>query len=241
MDVYSHTTERQKMTGGALRSRVRRMLAPAVESWSYLRSRGVRKTCSRFLEAYVFAMEEWAVLRNDLAGPPLEAVADGVVFRPFAPGDDHFLCAFEPWHLASELRAQLGDGCWLDFAFDGDRPVAYRVVSPTGPRRQPLGTMITLKPAQLWVVNLFCLPEYRARGIGRRLSVAMDRRLSTIGYREILMANRLDNVPTVRLSLTKGNELLFWFSYLRVLFYSRYRVSTDAARVTEVASRRLER
>jgi GNAT superfamily N-acetyltransferase len=200
-------------------------------------TRGLGFTLQRVWQTYVFGTQRFAIFRNALAGPPPPPDEDGLVVRPFGPEDVDLLGAFEPHRRARELQAHLEDGCWLDFALDGPRPIAYRVVSLAGPRHLPLALVVTLEPGQVWVVDLFCRPDYRGRGIGTRLSVAMDRRLAALGYREVLLANRLDNPATIRLSARKGNQPLFWCSYRRVLCFSRCTISTDLTKIADAASR----
>jgi len=197
-----------------------------------MRSRGMRHAFRQLSEKYLFASQTWVIFRNDLNGSLPENCTDGIVFRPFVPTDAILLSSFEPHHRASALLTQVNEGCWLDLALDEGRAVAFRIVSPCGPRHPPFARIVKLQPDQVWVVDLFCLPAYRARGIGTRLAVRMDQRLATLGYREVILANRANNVATVRLSIRKRNQFLFWFSYRRVLFYVRYQVSTD---MTEVA------
>jgi GNAT superfamily N-acetyltransferase len=200
-------------------------------------TRGLGFTLQRVWQTYVFSVQRFAIFRNALAGPPPEQDTDGIDFHPFRAQDVHLLNGFEPHRRASELQAHLDDGRWLDLALDGDRPVAYRVVAPVGPRHPPLALVVKLEPGQVWVVDLFCLPDYRAHGIGTRLAIAMDRRLAALGYREVLLANSLENVATIRLSGRKGNQPLFWCSYRRILFFSRCKISTDLTKIATAESR----
>jgi hypothetical protein len=63
----------------------------------------------------------------------------------------------------------------------------------------------------------------------------MDRRIGTLGYREGLSANRIDNRRAVRLSLAQGDQPIYAVSYVRVLTYVKYRMIRDVERVLQAA------
>ncbi len=202
----------------------------------YLRTRGWRWTLARAVETAVYASGRWVVYRNPLDGPLVPPRADGIVFRPVTSADVEWLGGFEPHHSRAELLARLADGCWIDVALDGPRPVAFRVVSSASPPG-PLGIVVKVDAGQIWVNHLFCVPEYRGRGLGTELALAMDRRLATLGFRECLSANRLDNIAAIRTTLAQGDEPLYVFSYFRLFWLVRRRVSTDLTEVYRAAGR----
>ncbi len=210
------------------------MLRPVTETWRYIRTRGLRKTVLQIWDRYIYTSQEWVIFLNLLEGPPV-APPSGIVFRPYTPADLPLLGAFARYYRASELRARLEEGCWLDLAFDGDRPVAFRLTSTSSPRQAPFAKLIRLKADQTRTVDLFCLPEYRGRGIGRWLGPFAERRIATMGYRENISTVGLNNVSSLRSTIYQGDRAVRVVSYFRVLFNSKQRISYDVGRVFEAA------
>lgn len=213
------------------------MLRLVLDAWRKVRVHGLSAVIAFAIETYVFASRQWVIFRADLAGPPADPGSDGIVFRPYRPEDAHLLAAFEPYRRATELRNRVAEGFWLDLALDGERPVAFRWARITGPKYGPLARLIHLEPGQIWP-NVFCMPEYRGRGIAKRLGLLMNRRLGALGYREEVSAIRLDNAASIRSTLDQGDEPVRIISYFRLLWWARYRISTDLSPVYEVAGRR---
>ena len=78
------------------------------------------------------------------------------------------------------------------------------------------------------MADIFCLPEYRSQGIGRRLALFGDRFLASRGYTESFAATEVTNTPSLRMSLHKGSSRpVSHVSYFRLLFYERLVISKD--------------
>ena len=167
---------------------------------------------------------------NRLDGPPAPTTHGGITFRPYEPADAESLAAFEGRMRRSQFLARIAEGGFVDLALHGVRPVGYRIVSTRGPRG-PLSRVVRLAPDEVWVVDVFCVPEYRGRGIGVWLSLSMDRRLAAAGYRGMYSANLLDNHAAIRTSLKQGDQFRGVVTYRRLLFRQTLIVSTDIGEV----------
>jgi GNAT superfamily N-acetyltransferase len=207
--------------------------------WRFLRTRGIRHSLDRFVFGYVAGSARWVLFYNSLAGPPAPAAHGEITFRPYGPGDAESLAAFEPRIRRSQFLAWVDEGCFVHLALHGVRPVGYRIVSPRGPRG-PLARVVRLEPDELWVVDLYCVPEYRGRGIGVWLPLSMDRYLGAAGYRGMYSTNLLNNSAAIRASIKQGDQFRGVVTYRRRLFRRTLIVSTDitealaAARLTAV-------
>jgi GNAT superfamily N-acetyltransferase len=198
--------------------------------WRDLRTRGVRYSFNRLVFGYVAGSERWVLFYNDLDGPPAPARHGEITFRPYDSGDAESLAVFEPRISRSRFMAWIEDGCFAHLALHGARPVAYRLVSTRGPRG-PLSRVVRLGPDEVWVVDLYCVPEYRRRGIGVWLSLNMDRSLAAAGYRGMYSSNLLRAPAAIRTTFKQGDQFRALVTYRRRLFRQTLTVSTD---ITEV-------
>jgi GNAT superfamily N-acetyltransferase len=198
--------------------------------WRFLRTRGIRHSLDRFVFGYVAGSQRWVLFYNDLDGPSVPAAHGEIMVRPYDPGDAELLAAFEPYIRRSQFLARIEEGCFVHLALHGVRPVGYRIVSTRGPRG-PLSRVVRLGPDEVWVVDLYCVPEYRGRGIGIWLGLTMDRHLAATGYRGMYSTNLLNNPAAIRASLKQGDQFRAVVTYRRVLFRKTLIVSTD---ITEV-------
>ena len=118
------------------------------------------------------------------------------------------------------------DDDWLFVGCDGDRIVATRRASRVI-RDSVVSRVITLGPEQFWGADVFCLPEYRNRGIGRHLQMFGDRYLASLGYKDRFGHIDAANTASLRTSRAAGRQALYYVSFLRILFWERLRVSTS--------------
>jgi GNAT superfamily N-acetyltransferase len=192
----------------------------------FVRTRGVWRSLDRLVFGYLFGTERWVVFHTRLDGPPAPAEHGEFTFRPYEPGDAAALAAFEPYIRRSRFLAWIAQGCLVQLALHADRPVAFRIVSTRGPRG-PLAQVVRLGPDEVWVVDLYCRPEYRGRGVPLGLVRSMDRRLAAAGYRSRYSAARLDNLPGARSAFKRGAGFHALVTYRRRLFRQTLTVSTD--------------
>jgi len=207
----------------------RRVAMPvrSIESlWRFVRTRGIWRSLDRLVFGYLFGTQRWVVFHTRLDGPPVPAQHGGFTFRPYAPGDAPALAAFEPYIRRSRFLAWIAQGSFVHLAFHGDRPVAYRIVSTHGPHG-PLSRVVRPGPDEVWVVDLYCLPEYRGQAVPNWLVRCMDRHLAAAGYRARYSAALLDNRAGTRSAFKRGAGFHALVTYRRRPFRQTLAVSTD--------------
>jgi GNAT superfamily N-acetyltransferase len=155
----------------------------------------------------------------------VESHVGDISFRLATASDLERLDELEPYGRGSRQRRFVEqDHEFLFVACDGARIVATarygRVV-----RDSVVSRVIALEPGQIWGADAFCLPEYRNRGVTRRLTIFANQFLASMGYRQTLGTIAVTNTASLRMIRKKGNEPLYYISYLRVLFWERLRVS----------------
>jgi GNAT superfamily N-acetyltransferase len=116
------------------------------------------------------------------------------------------------------------DHDWLFVACHRDRIVGARRVSRVI-RDRLMSRVWKLEPGQFWGADLFCLPEYRNRGIGRHLNMFGDRHMASLGYKDQFGGINATNKASLRASRAAGRDAVGYVSYVKVLFWERLRVS----------------
>jgi GNAT superfamily N-acetyltransferase len=195
------------------------------ETRVFLAGRGWRDSLYAVARLAAYKRGRLVVIKAQLAGPPLDAGSDGLVFRQARAEDLDALETLVPCQRADRLRAFSMQGHWLHVARDGDRLVGFRHVSPDLSPRGILAAVVPMRADQVYTHDLFIHPDYRNRNVGRRLAVAQDRHLAALGFNEMLSAVDLDNVASLRMSFRKGSRPVCVVSYRRILLYRRCAVS----------------
>ena len=195
----------------------------------YVRRHGVRRTLSRVPERYIYGTQDFVITRVALQGPPVPDHVGDVRLRAATPSDLGRLDELERFGglPAAVLRGYVEDGNWLFVAVVGDRVIAARITGPTIPAHLLTAKVLKLGRHQAWDEDMFCLPEYRGKGIARTLSLFSDRYMASLGYTEAFATISTGNIPSLRMQLHKGSEFAYHVSYRRVLFLERFRVSRD--------------
>jgi GNAT superfamily N-acetyltransferase len=170
---------------------------------------------------------EFVITRVQLAGPPAEDGCDDIVFRLATRSDLASLAEFDRYnrHGAMARASVEEDDDWLFIACHGKRIVAMRLVGRYVPPHGIIHKVLTLSPSQVWEKEVFCLPEYRGRGISRRLSLFSDRYLASKGHRELFGVVAARNAPSLRMHVRKGVDFVCHVSYSRLLFHEDLRIS----------------
>lgn len=164
-------------------------------------------------------------LLEDAPGP--DRIGD-VVMGLATPSDLDRLGALEPYGRGATTHRPYveHDRDWLFVACHRDRIVATRRVSRVI-RDRLMSRVVQLGARQLWAADVFCLPEFRNRGIGRCLQLFGNRYLGRLGYTELFGAIAAENTASIRASLGAETRLLYFVSHLRILAWERLRVSKD--------------
>jgi GNAT superfamily N-acetyltransferase len=200
-------------------------IAPA-DGWRYLRRRGVKASTRAFVERYVYRAYTGVVVAVDIAGPPAPDRLGDIVFRQATPADLARLDDLDRYGRGTALRAEVAhNGDWLFIACHGDRIVATRRCSRVVPVHSLMSRVVRLEEGQIWGADVFCVPEYRNRGIGRHLALFGERVLATLGYRQLLGAIATTNTAAVRMHEGIGRQPVRYVSYFRLFFYERLRVT----------------
>lgn len=214
-------------------------------AWTYVRTRGVRATVHGLVRRFVFARDSWILTKGDLPGPPAESDPHGIVFRRATSEDLANLDSLRPHKRPEELRARvLDEGAYLYVACDGPRVVGYRIAGRQPLRYSPAARYFKLGDREICTYEIFCHPDYRSRGVARRLRLASNHMLAQEGYRRRVSAIATDNIPSLRSSLgsENGTRPVLHVTYVRFLLYHRYRTSPELpAVVREIMERAASR
>jgi GNAT superfamily N-acetyltransferase len=172
----------------------------------------------------LYATRKFVVIRKKLEVLPVPDRVGEVVFRQASATDLERLDDLEPHGRGSTQRAHVRERHDMLFvACHGDRVVATRRCGLEV--RDPLAAQVVkLLPGQVWVADIFCLPEYRSHGVGTHLILFTDRKLAVQGYTDVLAAVDSSNISSLRASRSTGFEFPYYVSYVRLLRYERLRV-----------------
>jgi GNAT superfamily N-acetyltransferase len=200
------------------------MHRPLVRAWAFLRLHGLRATLRAIWRLHVYGRRRFVVLATSIPGFP-GSEANGIVFGPATAADLARLPA---------LRTFVEAGEWVHVARHGDRIVGFRRMARSFPPRGGLSGLVPPDARRLFTLETFVHPAYRQRGLGLRLSAAQDRHLAeATGAREIVTAVDADNLASLRMNFRKGARPVCFVEAVRLLLYSRYRVSARVPRDVE--------
>lgn len=176
----------------------------------------------------MYHSRQYIVTYNLLEGAPGPDRTGDVVMRLATPSDLDRLGALEPYGRGATTHRPYveHDSDWLFVACHRDRIVATRRVSRVI-RDRLMSRVVQLGARQLWAADVFCLPEFRNRGIGRCLQLFGNRYLGRLGYTELFGAIAAENTASIRASLGAETRLLYFVAHLRILSWERLRVSKD--------------
>jgi GNAT superfamily N-acetyltransferase len=193
--------------------------------WRHLRQRSL--TTGHSLVNRCYHSHRCLITWNSLAGPPAPDRVGDIVFRLATSSDLNHLDHLAPYGRGATDRLYVErDKDLLFVACHDDRIVALRRYGRVI-RHQLVSRILTLGTGQLWSADIFCLPEYRNRGIPRHLGHFAERLLAGRGYTELFGVVAVTNTPSLRTVLAKGARPIYYVSYFRVLSYERLRVSKD--------------
>jgi GNAT superfamily N-acetyltransferase len=201
-----------------------------VYAWRYFRRRGAMATIRTVMSRFVCDSYEGVVYRTRLAGPPAPDHFGDIVFRVATPSDLDHLAEFEQYGRGKYEHAYRNDrnNC-LFVACHGDRIVAIRRYSRDLTPGGVTSRVLDLGLGQVCSADAFCLPEYRNQGVNRHFALFTMRFLASQGYTEELGVIDATNVPSLHSVLARGSEFVRFFSYSRILFYERLRISKEVA------------
>ena len=192
-----------------------------------VRDRGLDVAVRAVIGRFVYRSYRCVITYSLAAGPPAVDHVGDVRFRVATPADLDRLGELEAYGRGSTHRRYVDqDNDWLVIACDGERIVATRRMSRVI-RDSVVSRVITLGPGQYWGADVFCLPEYRNRGIGRHLQVFGNRVMASLGYKERFGSINASNTASLRTSRAAGRRSLYYVSFMKILWWERLHVSTD--------------
>ena len=194
--------------------------------WRYCRQHGLTASIRHFIDRFIYRSYRCVITHSFVGGPPAAEHVGIINLRVAAPPDLDHLQEFERYGRRATRRYVEEDKDWLFVACDGERIVATRRSSLVI-RDNLLSRVIKLGPSQFWGADSFCLPEYRNKGIARHLKIFSDRYLASLGYTDFVSSIEITNTASLRASSAAGRKVLFYVSFLRLLFYERLRVSKE--------------
>src|SRR5262245_26180978 len=204
--------------------------------WRDISQHGLMAAAHAFIDRYVYRSQQYVVTYSAVGCPPAVDHVDDVVVRTAVPSDLDRLDELERYRSGTTQRAYVeNDKDWLFVACHENRIVATRRVSRLV-RDRVMSRVIRLQPSQVWMADVFCLPEYRSRGVARHLQLFGDRVLASQGYTERFASIAVNNTASLRMARGSGSQRLYYVSYVRFLFYEHLGVSREIPQQFDEAS-----
>jgi len=198
-------------------------------SWRYLRHRGLRATVRAVGRRYVYCSRDLVVLKSSRIDPSAVDGVGEIRFRLGGPADVDGLREFDRSRGATP-RPPSGNGqVWRFLACHREKIVATRWYSEDLPPYSLITRVLAPKRGQLWAGDVFCIPEYRSRGIVRRLGLFAQAHLALQGYTEFVSAISGQNIPSLRMHL-HDSTFICQITYRRLLFREDLRISHEPPR-----------
>ena len=205
-------------------------MTPLARWWRYLHERGVFAAIRAFIDRCVYSSYRCIINYSPAEGPPAVDRIGDVTFRVATDADTDRLDDLDRYARGTTHREYIEkDNDWLVVACDGERIVAVRRASRVI-RDRVVSRVITLGPHQFWGADVFCLPEYRNRGIGRHLQVFGDRYLASLGYKDRFGTVNVRNIASVRAARAAGRQPVYYVSRVKILWWERVHVSRTVPR-----------
>jgi GNAT superfamily N-acetyltransferase len=218
------------------------------EFFETTRLRGVRWAARtlrrRFLVSYRQAFLFRTPMVPEEASSPETPVSDALLeFRLASPEDLDRLGVFQPYVARSRMRRWLEtENTWVFLALDGDRPVAFECHSTALPPDSVLPPIVLTK-AQVWLIEMYVVPEYRRRHVSMGLRQYRRRLMRTWGFEEAFSKIDADNYASLKrmLSLLRESSRVRRVTCLCVFGLRWWWIEEDARPQLEEHLRRLER
>jgi len=192
-----------------------------------------RRVIRRLLRARPLAYRFWYVLRKRTIDPDGPLASTPLVCRPATAADVAHLGAFAARRPPEEIAAWLADpDTWLLLAFLGDRLVGYDCVMRKLPSEYPF-SQLSLKRNEVWVRDVYTIPELRRQRIRRTLRAHRVRRLRELGYDTYVSAAAEDNLAPLIATYDSTVESVSGLEYRRVLVWRRATLIADVRRRLE--------
>jgi GNAT superfamily N-acetyltransferase len=179
------------------------------------------------IRRFVYQSQRWLIVYSPAGGPPAADRVGDITYRVATYEDLDRLEELEQYGRGATHRRYVEkDNDWLFLACHGDRIVATRRGSRVI-RDSVIARVIQLRPDQYWGADVFCLPEYRGRGIARHLQAFGDRYCASLGYKDRLGTIGATNTASINMNRATGTQPLYYVVHTRIFFWESLRVTKD--------------
>jgi GNAT superfamily N-acetyltransferase len=196
-------------------------------AWStlreYVKSRGVMGTLRRLYTAFVFHREH-LVLYYKSMDEEIQRVTPKIsgTMRRATPADLDGLQVFAHHYSREQFARWIEHGWAWVFEHEG-KLIAYRVVTRELPRTGAPYELVHLEPTDVWVINMYTLPEYQGLRVQAALITHVLAENRAAGFKREISIGRLDNESSRRTIGLSGGREMQEMMRTRILGVTRYR------------------
>jgi GNAT superfamily N-acetyltransferase len=196
----------------------------------YVRSRGVWGTVRRLFTAFVFHREHLILYYKSME-QEITLVTPKIagVMRRATLNDLDAMAVFAHHYTARQFQYWIERGWAWVFEHDG-KLIAYRVVTQEVPRVGAPHDLVRLEPTDVWVVNMYTLPEYQGLRVQAALITHVLAENRAAGFKREISMGRLDNESSRRTIGISGGREMQEVVCTRMLGWTRYRFCETGAR-----------
>jgi GNAT superfamily N-acetyltransferase len=196
----------------------------------YVRSRGLLGTLRRLFTAFVFHREHLVLYYKSMEDEIRRVTAKiPGTMRRATLADLDGLKVFEHHYTAAQFRRWIErEWAWV-FEHDG-KLIAYRAVVRELPKVGAPRDLVKLEPTDVWVVNMYTLPEYQGLRVQAALITHVLAENRALGYRREISMGRLDNESSRRTIGLSGGREMQEVLCTRFFGFTRYRFVETGAR-----------
>ena len=189
--------------------------------------RGIRSVIRSLIEDHIFSFQRRFVFYRSLLADA-EEISNEFECRLATHTDLIHLQVFASIYRVPQFKEWLDNGNWIFVAYHGGKPVSFHVVSKESRNRPPF-SRFSLKDDQVWIVDIYTLPEYRRHHVAQSLRAFRERTLRSLGYTEAISTVLISNLPTLFHAAKGWNLRVKYFTYVRVLWFHWMDVEEDGS------------
>jgi len=167
-------------------------------------ARGFFRTCKILLEHSFFSRSrEFVLYRLMRPEGPLNPAFE---YRIARPDDLVSLDVFSDIYDRKVFAKIFEEGDYLFLALEGNKPIAFQWLSRQS-RTWPPYSFFRLQNTQVWVVDVYTLPECRRLRVASSLRTYRDRFLTNLGFTEVLVPISEDNFASLNFFLVSRDTI----------------------------------
>jgi len=180
-----------------------------------------------FIENFIYSDQRWYIYYKQCKEHIPEPRSEKFKFRSATMDDLPHLRVFKKSHRLQEFKEWFEDGDILLLALRNGQPVAYHCISKQSRTRIPLNRF-PLRKDQIWISDIYTLPEYRCQHIATLLREYREWYLNRCGYKEIVSSINEKNIPSLLYARSGSYRMVRYITFRRVLFFKRFHEESDA-------------